>query len=397
MERPGFPAGPPPCVPWRGTRYLREMLLLLLAACEGLSLLTTDATAGGESASAPAIAGVFRLEPVVVVAQPTAIAAPPGPGQVVYVTQQSGQVVRVVGGKATVVLDLAGRLSAGGERGLLGLAFHPRWPDDPRIFVNYTHTVGRQLRTRVASFRLPGPTAVADPASEVEVLGFDQPYSNHNSGALAFGADGMLYIGVGDGGSGGDPQRHGQDTMDWLGSILRVDVSTAPYAVPKDNPFVGKEGFLPEIWAYGVRNPWGIHVDGSTLWFADVGQNAWEEVNRGVAGANYGWNRLEGNHCFPADPCDRQGTVLPVAEYSHTVGSSVTGGLVYRGPSIPALDGRYVYADYATGAVFSVPAAGGEATRHGRIGLHPTAFGADGDRRLYLGDYGGTLYRFVAP
>ena len=372
------------------------MLLLFLAACDGLSLLTNDATASGE-ASAPSIQGVLRLEPVVGVVQPTAIAAPPGPGRVLYVTQQTGQIVRVEGEKATVVLDVAARITTGGEKGLLGLTFHPRWPEDPRIFVNYTHTVGRQLRTRVASFRLPGPTAVADPASEVEILGFDQPYSNHNSGALGFGGDGMLYVAVGDGGSAGDPQGHGQNTADWLGSILRVDVSTPPYTVPPDNPFVGKEGFLPEIWAYGVRNPWGMHFDGPVMWFADVGQNTWEEVNRGVAGGNYGWNRLEGTHCFPADPCERDGTVLPVAEYNHSAGTSVTGGRVYRGPSIPALDGRYVYADYTTGAVFSVPTAGGAPTRHGRVGIHPSAFGAAGDGHLYVGDLGGTLYRFAAP
>lgn len=371
--------------------------LLLLGACDGVSLLTTDAAAGGDAPTALSIPSVLRLESVAAVTQPTGIAAPPGGGEVLYVSQQPGQIIRVEGEKVTVVLDVSGRITAGGEKGLLGVALHPRWPDDPRIFVNYTHTVGRQLRTRIASFRLPGSTAVADPASEVEVLGFDQPYSNHNSGALAFGPDGMLYIGVGDGGSGGDPQGHGQDTGDWLGSILRVDVSTPPHAVPKDNPFVGKAGFLPEIWAYGVRNPWGMHFDGPTLWFADVGQNLWEEVNRGVPGGNYGWNRLEGTHCFPADPCEREGTVLPVAEYSHSVGNSVTGGLVYRGPSIPALDGRYVYADYGTGVLFSVPAGGGVATRHGRLGFHPSAFGADGQRRLYVADYGGTLYRVAAP
>ena len=283
------------------------------------------------------------------VASPTAIAVPPGE-DVLYVTEQEGRIWRI-GAQNTLVLDIRDRVRAGGERGLLGLAFAPGWPQDPRIFVNYTYEAPH-LRTRIASYRVR-TDGTFDPASEVEVLSFEQPYSNHNSGALTFGPDGMLYAGVGDGGSGGDPQGHGQNRGDWLGSILRLDVSVAPYRVPPDNPFVGQAGVLPEIWAYGVRNPWGMHFDGATLWFADVGQDKWEEIDRGVPGGNYGWNQVEGTHCYVAG-CDPKGTVAPVAEYGHDFGQSVTGGVVYRGPSVPVIDGKYVYADFVTGLFWAL-------------------------------------------
>ena len=164
--------------------------------------------------------------------------------------------------------------------------------------------------------------------------------------------------------------------------------------VPVDNPFVGRPGALPEIWAYGVRNPWGMHFDGGTLWFADVGQNPYEEVNRGLSGANYGWNVMEATHCFDALVCDRSGVTLPLAEYDHTVGRSVTGGVVYRGPSIPRLDGRYLYADFATGLMWALPIAfGSTPEKLGKLPLNPSTFGEDGDHLLYIGDYGGMIVR----
>lgn len=317
---------------------------------------------------------------------PTAIAVPPRGD--LHVTEQVGRIWRL-GAQKTLALDLREKVRDGGECGLLGLAFAPKWPEDPRIFVNYTYEAPH-LRTRIASYTAR-PDGTFDPASEVEILSFEQPYSNHNSGSLVFGPDGMLYVGVGDGGAGGDPQGHAQDRGDWLGSILRIDVSVAPYRVPPDNPFVGQPGVLPEIWAYGVRNPWGMHFDGETLWFADVGQNAWEEVNRGVAGANYGWNQLEGTHCYTKG-CSPTGTVLPVAEYGHDVGQSVTGGTVYRGPSIPALDGKYVYADFATGRYWTVDAAG-KVTLLGDTDQAPSTFGTGPDGTLYVADYRGMILR----
>ncbi len=335
-------------------------------------------------------ADALRFERVAAVAQPTAIVSGAG---AIWVTEQAGRIWRVTSGAPVAVLDLERRITAGGERGLLGLALAPRFPEDPRVFVNYTHTVGGRLRTRIASFRWRDGRV--DPSSEVEILGFDQPYANHNSGALAFGPDGMLYVAVGDGGSGGDPQNHAQDPSDWLGSILRVDVSGTPYAVPPDNPFVGNAGFLPEIWALGVRNPWGMHFDGDTLWFADVGQNAWEEVNRGVRGGNYGWRVTEGATCFNAASCDRTGFVEPVATYGHDVGVSVTGGVVYRGTELPALNGHYLYADFATGVFFGVPTGGGAPRQLDDTDLNPSCFGTDADGRVLVGDYRGTIWRLV--
>jgi len=334
----------------------------------------------------------FRLVEVAKVAQITSIHPTPLAEGEVWVTTQEGKVLRIDGAAPpAALLDIRARIVSGGEMGLLGLALAPTFPKDPRVFVNYTHKPAGKLRTAVVSYRWDG--ARFDPASEILVLGFDQPYSNHNSGSLAFGPDGMLYVGVGDGGSGGDPHGHGQDLGTWLGSILRVDVAEAPYRVPGDNPFVDTPGAAPEIWAYGIRNPWGMAFDGDTLWFADVGQNTWEEIDRGVKGGNYGWNIMEGTHCFQTPVCDTSRFVPPVAEYSHTEGRSVTGGFVYRGPSIPALDGRYVYADFATGRMWAVPADGGAATVLGELRINPSAFGKDGKGRLHVADYGGTLYR----
>lgn len=347
------------------------------------------------SLPAPAAEGTnpFRGVPVGSVPHPTAIVAPPADPAALYVTEQEGRIWRLAGGGTSVVLDVQARIKSGGETGLLGLAFAPDWPSDPRAFVNYTYEAGGALRTRVASFRVDPGTHVADPTSEVEVLSFEQPYSNHNGGGLVFGSDRMLYIGVGDGGSGGDPEGHGQDLGDWLGSILRVDVRTPPYTVPPDNPFVGRPGVKPEIWAYGVRNPWGMSMDGDTLWFADVGQNKWEEVNVGQAGANYGWNRMEGTHCFKSASCDRAGLTLPVGEYGHDVGASVTGGVVYRGKELPALHGAYLYADFATGRFFAVsPPA--DPVPLGKLALNPSCFGRDSAGTLYVGDYSqGVIFR----
>lgn len=359
----------------------------LLLAC------TPDAPARPTPAAAPD--APFAVVRVADIPQITAVQGTPGGPDALLLTEQRGRLWRVDARGATELLDLGAKVASGGETGLLGLAIHPRWPDDPRVFVNYTTRDGGRLATRVVSLVVPAEGAV-DPASEVLLLTFPQPWSNHNSGALAFGADGHLYVGVGDGGSGGDPLGTGQDRSDWLGSILRLDVSVAPYRVPADNPFVGEAGVKPEIWAYGVRNPWGMHADGDTLWFADVGQNRWEEVNVGRAGGNYGWNRLEGTHCYEADACVREGTVLPVAEYGHDLGQSVTGGFVYRGPSIPALDGRYVYADFASG-VFQTVTPGGAPAVVWRSALHPSAFGRDRQGRMYVADYGSGVYRLDPP
>lgn len=342
----------------------------------------------------------FRLQKVGSARGPTAIAVTPA--GLLLVAEQAGTIIGIdpTTGKSRSIITIPS-VSSGGETGLLGLALSPGWPADPRVYVNYTVRPEAGLRTVVAWIDAPVEGA-ADPTSLVEVLSFAQPYSNHNSGSLAFGPDGSLYIGVGDGGSGGDPEGHGQDTTDWLGSILRVSVGPGiepphAYAIPVDNPFVGKPEFLPEIWAYGVRNPWGMHFDRGgdhKLYFADVGQDAWEEVNIGVAGGNYGWNKLEGTHGFPSGEPGTVGTVPPLAQYSHQVGASVTGGVVCRDASLPSLVGTYLFADFATGVFFGYR--DGVSSRLASTELHPSTFADGPNGEVYVADYTGTIYRLAA-
>lgn len=343
----------------------------------------------------------FSLRRIAAAKNPTAIAAGTlaGGSTVLFITQQDGEILAVEpGGVARLVLTIP-ELVSGGERGLLGIALAPDWPADPRAFVNYTDSKGSTgLSTVLASIPLP-PAGSVDAASARaglrEILRFEQPYSNHNSGSLTFGPDGFLYMGVGDGGSAGDPQGHGQDLGDWLGSVLRIDViGGSPYRVPADNPFVHTGGALPEIWAYGLRNPWGLHFDSGgdhALWIADVGQDTYEEIDRGVAGGNYGWNVREGKHAFKgagAGPF-----VEPVAEYSHAVGVSVTGGVVCRDPSLPSLIGTYLYADFGTGVFFGLR--DGVVTLYGPSELHPSTFTEDAQGRVYVADYMGGIYQLT--
>jgi len=259
----------------------------------------------------------------------------------------------------------------------------------------------------VSRFRLTADPGVADPASEEVVLTVAQPFANHNGGQLAFGPDGYLYIGMGDGGSGGDPFNNAQSSTTLLGKLLRIDVESAtqPYAVPASNPFRGNPNFRPEIWALGLRNPWRFSFDRSTgdLWIADVGQNAWEEVNVQPAaspgGENYGWRLMEGAHCYDPNPCNPTGLVLPVAEYDHSLGCSITGGFVARGPAPARLAGAYVYGDFCSGRVWAVRRQGASFVNE-LILTTPygiSAFGEDEAGSLYLADYGGgALYRFDA-
>ena len=250
-------------------------------------------------------------------------------------------------------LDISGRISSGGERGLLGLAFHPQFAANRRFFVNYTNPRGD---THVAEFQAASADDT-DPGSERLLLTVAQPFANHNGGGLAFDASGRLLIALGDGGSGGDPLGNGQRLDTLLGKILRVDVdAAAPYAVPTDNPFRGTAGAAPEIWAHGLRNPFRIAVDRPTgdLYIGDVGQGRIEEIDVGLAsrrgGENYGWNVTEGSQCYsPASGCDRTGLTPPVYEYTHAEGCAVTGGVVYRGCRMPELAGTYFFGDYLHG------------------------------------------------
>ena len=294
----------------------------------------------------------------------------------------------------TPFLDISGQVgSNGNEQGLLGLAFHPQYAQNGRFFVNYTDNNGD---TVLARFQVSSDPNIADPNSEVKILGVDQPFANHNGGVLAFGLDGYLYAGLGDGGSQGDPFGNAQNTTALLGKILRLDVDSAePYAVPADNPFGN------EVWAYGLRNPWRFSFDKLThdLYIGDVGQNTWEEIDFLPAGSpggtNFGWNFREGAHDYKGG--GPAGLVEPVAEYSHTEGGcSVTGGYVYRG-SLPEWNGIYLYADYCTGLIWGLIHSenGWQKQQLFDLDVTITSFGQDASGELYLLSDNGGVFRLV--
>jgi len=330
-----------------------------------------------------------------------------------YVLEQFGR-VRVVEPDGAVrpepFVDLSGRILSGGERGLLGLAFHPEYARNRRLFVHYSRA--GDGATVVSELRAAGDGRTADPGSERVLLGVAQPFSNHNGGQMAFGPDGYLYIGLGDGGAGGDPYGNAQNTDVLLGKLLRIDVDGQPtdgraYAIPPDNPYasggVRPGGGRPEIWAYGLRNPWQLSFDpeGGDLYVGDVGQGRWEEVNRqpgdSRGGENYGWAVMEGRRCYGDGDCDQAPYVKPIAEYSHDQGCSITGGHVYRGGRQPELQGVYVFGDYCSGLVFTLHVDEGTVTPKVVLesGLSITAFGVGEDGEIYLAHIGGSIHRVV--
>jgi glucose/arabinose dehydrogenase len=305
------------------------------------------------------------------------------------------------------MVDLSSELRSGGEQGLLGLALHPGFPTDPRVYVNYTDKTGGD--TVIASLTVdPADPNRFDPASEQVILTVDQPYANHNGGDLLFGPDGYLYAFLGDGGSGGDPQGNGQNRLALLGKVLRLDVDhpsgDAAYSTPADNPFANGGG-RPEIWTVGMRNPWRASFDRATgdLWIGDVGQGAWEEVDvarAGIGGQDFGWNRMEGNHCYPpGSDCSREGLTPPVAEYGHDLGCTVVGGYVYRGTRYPALAGVYLFADYCTGRIFALDPrtdAFRDPVQVGNGGSGLSSWGEDAAGELYVTHLDGGISKVVA-
>ena len=329
----------------------------------------------------------------------------PGAGPGMFVAEQDGYVLVLHpdGDEAAELLDITEQVSRfGNEEGLLSVALDPRFGETGHLWVYYS-VLGSPAMTRLSRFTvdLDDPLRVEE-GSELAIIEVEQPYSNHNGGAVRFGPDGMLYLGYGDGGSGGDPRGHGQNLGTLLGSIIRIDVrdasAAAPYAIPADNPFVGVEGARAEIWAYGLRNPWRMEFDPETgaLWAADVGQREIEEIDRIERGGNYGWNRLEGTRCFqPSEGCEREGTVLPVAEYTHGLGCSVTGGVVYRGEAVPEIVGHYLFSDFCSGRLWALPLDGGAvvevAVAPGRV----SSFGTDADGEVYLLTFEGPVLRIV--
>jgi len=343
---------------------------------------------------------------------PLYVTTPPRDVHRLFIVEQTGR-IRIVKDGTLIpdpFLDLSAQVSCCGERGLLSLAFHPSYSTNGIFFVDYTDVSGN---TVVSRWHVSADPDRAAPDSEVVVLRQTQPFANHNGGLVAFGPDGYLYIGLGDGGSAGDPRRNGQNPATWLGKLLRIDVDHGePYAVPADNPFVATAGALPEIWALGLRNPWRFSFDraGARLVIGDVGQDRYEEIDAqaaGDGGINYGWNVMEGRHCFqPSANCPMQGLTLPVLEYTHDDGCSVTGGYVYRGCALPGLRGTYFYADYCSDFIRSVvlTEAGVSMPRDWTTDLAPrsgrtiekiASFGEDARGELYLCDLRGAVYRIV--
>jgi glucose/arabinose dehydrogenase len=358
------------------------VIVLLGAACAGQSAGTAVSAPRASSpppSSQPSAAGVRLVTVATGLDSPVDVAAIPGTAKLAVV-EKTGRVLVLTDGHPAQrpLLDLRGKVSEGSEQGLLSIAFSPRYTTNRLAYVDYTDLDGNthvaELDTRSGSLRT--------------ILFVHQPFANHNGGALAFGPDGMLYVGMGDGGSEGDPEGNGQNRASLLGKILRLDVA-------KPNP-------RPQMYAYGLRNPWRFSFDPATgdLWIGDVGQNRYEEVDHLPAGtppgANLGWNAYEGRAVYKRQPIDRSQLVWPVAVYPHTEGCSITGGYVYRGREVPALRARYVYGDFCSGRIWSLPAGGGGPQLLALPTLEGlSSFGLDSRGELYATTLGGRVLRFA--
>jgi glucose/arabinose dehydrogenase len=381
-----------------GRSIMNLSRLLLTSLCViGLAACVDNARA-----NTPIAPEGLTLTPVVSgLEQPIFATQAPGDSERLFVLEQIGRIRVVQNGEilADPLLDLTELTRAGGERGLLGLAFHPDYQENGYFFVNYTDGNGD---TQVVRYN--ASNNIADPNSAKAILSVKQPHSNHNGGMIAFGPDGYLYIGMGDGGDGGDPDNYGQNLNSLLGKILRLDInSDEPYVIPQDNPFVGQENVRPEIWSYGWRNPWRFSFDRDTgdLWAGDVGQNEIEEISfqaAGQAGGNYGWRLMEAGQCFnPRENCNDGSLVLPVLEYPHSQGASVTGGYRYRGSAIPELQGAYIYGDFTNGKIWLATEQNGSWTANEwqDTEANISSFGEDANGELFVVDYNGTIYRLA--
>jgi glucose/arabinose dehydrogenase len=409
-------------MPAPGRTFVLAVCALLLASCSAdearpgeprAAVRRTDGSVGGDDRRGlPPEDLSIRLRRVATgLSSPLGVTGAGDGRRWLYVVEQDGRIRLLRDGELAdrPFLDVSDRTEGGGEQGLLGLAFHPEYETNRRLFVNYTDLNGDTVIAEYRRSRRDPRRALR--GSERVLLRQDQPFANHNGGALAFGPDGMLYIALGDGGSAGDPQNNGQRRDTLLGKILRIDVSSreAPYEVPDDNPFTDDPTARAEIWDLGLRNPWRITFDRTTgaLWIADVGQGEWEEVNREPAGSdgglNYGWRVKEGRECYPAgQQCDVVGGALedmtdPLAVYSHDHGCSVTGGYVYRGRAFPQLAGNYFFGDYCSGLVWAVDADGRDRQEPVELldtDLSISSFGEDDRGEIYVTDLaGGGLYR----
>jgi glucose/arabinose dehydrogenase len=365
-----------------------SLVLLASAACH------SDAIAPGDGGLPPGL--TLKLDPFIPggLASPVFLAQPLNDTRI-FVVEQGGTIRVIKDGTllATPFLNIAGRVLSGGERGLLSVAFHPQYATNHFFYVYFTAQPTGDIR--IERFTTTADPEVADPATSTLIITVAHSLqSNHNGGLVAFGLDGMLYAGLGDGGGGGDPYRTGQDPDSLLGSLLRLDVSATPYAIPSNNPYVNHGTNRGEIWAKGLRNPWRFAFDALTglLYIADVGQNAHEEVDvalASVGGVNYGWSLMEGLSCYNATVCTRTGLTLPVIDYdTHVNGTcAVVGGYVYRGSAIPAISGHYFYSDNCAGFVRSFRYENGVAVDRKDWGLTMsamTSFGVDISGELYL-------------
>jgi glucose/arabinose dehydrogenase len=347
-----------------------------------------------------------NFEPVVTgLSSPVQMVDPGDDSGRFFVAQQSGQVVIVQDGAVTGnLLDISGQISTGSEQGLLSIALHPEFSKNGRLYIDYTDVNGN---TQIEEWALSADDQnVADPASAKTILTVEQPYPNHNGGLLMFGPDGYLYIGLGDGGSQGDPNGNGQNLGVLLGKILRIDIDHTdgdlPYAIPTDNPFIDRDDARSEIWAYGLRNPWRFSFDRETgdLYIGDVGQSEIEEADfqpAGDGGLNFGWNAMEGSQCYSAADCDQSAYSLPFFEYTHSSGAgcSISGGYVYRGDAIEGLKGAYLAGDYCTGYLWAVNPETGAATDALETGLSISSFAEDAAGELYIVDLNGGIYKLV--
>src|SRR4030095_1755014 len=325
-----------------------------------------------------------------------------------FIVEQAGR-VRIFSNGAllsTPFLDITSKVNFSGEMGFLGLAFHPQFPQKNLFYVHYDRLLGSTVQSVIVEYQVSASDAnVANAGSERILLTVDQPFGNHKGGQIAFGPDGFLYIALGDVGSGGDPQGNGQNLQTRLGKVLRIDVNNTSaglqYAIPSTNPFAGGGG-LPEIWAYGFRNPFGVSFVRGTgrLFVGDVGQDKYEEIDILESGGNYGWNVMEGMHCFnPASGCNMTGLILPIAEYDHTEGNAVIGGYVYTGSAIPSLAGAYLFSDNGSGMIWDlVETSLGMWTRYKLLssGLSISSLGQDVAGEIYFVDYGGNVLKLTA-
>lgn len=375
------------------------LIFLLFAFC-------ADTTRNDEN-GVPATYKVVSAFPNLSFTRPVDLQHPGDNTNRIFVVEQAG-IVSVfpnsseVESKKTFV-DIREKVDdQGNEEGLLGLAFHPDYETNGYFYVNYT--AANPNRTVISRFKVSADANKADASSEQVILTFEQPYSNHNGGQVSFGPDGYLYIAVGDGGSGGDPQDHGQNRSTLLGTILRIDINNQEggkqYGIPSDNPFANNNnGYREEIYAYGLRNPWrfSFDADNGEMWTGDVGQNAYEEIDIIEKGGNYGWNTMEGNHCFePKSGCDRSGLKMPIYEYGRSEGISITGGFVYRGPTVKDLTGKYIYADYATRRVWALNPSDNRNPTNALLleaDFNISSFGVDQNDELYLCGFDGKIYK----